>query len=162
MSSINDLLIAIMNRDFGRDSITDDILFVEERFDLFRKYFNAVYDHVYKSSTASTMMRGGEMDMEKYKDTVMKYDSSRTVSHDAVIGACAQINRLCDTYGIEHLCPDVETNENGKCLNRGEIGDFVGKFMYMMFRQGRDGRMMEPLFMPENNANESMKTITVT
>ena len=47
MSSVNDLLKAIANRDYSQEYINEDISFVNERFDKFRKYFNAVYEHVY-------------------------------------------------------------------------------------------------------------------
>ena len=50
MSSVNDLLKAIANRDYSQEYINEDISFVNERFDKFRKYFNAVYEHVYGSS----------------------------------------------------------------------------------------------------------------
>lgn len=53
MSSVNDLLKAIANRDYSQEYINEDISFVNERFDKFRKYFNAVYEHVYGSSTVS-------------------------------------------------------------------------------------------------------------
>lgn len=49
------------------------------------------------------------------------------------------------------MCPEVKYDEkdNSKCINRGEIGDFVGEYMHEVFRQGREGRMMEPI-VPED------------
>lgn len=69
MSSVNDLLKAIANRDYSQEYINEDISFVNERFDKFRKYFNAVYEHVYGSSTALTLVHGGMMTPEAYNKT---------------------------------------------------------------------------------------------
>lgn len=147
MSSVNDLIKAIANRDFDQGEINGDIAFVNERFDTFRKYFNAVYKHVYGSSIALTMVHGGRMEVEEYQDKVMKYDADRKSAHNMAIAACNQINRQCDMYGIEHLCPEVEFDpiNNEKCVNRGEIADFVGRYMYSVFQQGREGRTMDQL-----------------
>ena len=39
MSSINDLITAIMNRNFDRDEIESDIAFVNARFNILQTYF---------------------------------------------------------------------------------------------------------------------------
>lgn len=147
MSSVNDLLTAIMNRNFDQDEIKEDIQFVNDRFDKFRKYFNAVYEHVYGSSTAMTLVHGGMMSIETYQNKVMTLDRNRKEAHDMAIKACDQINRMCDMHGIDHLCPEVEQDERdkSKCANRGEIADFVGRYMYEVFQQGREGRAMDQL-----------------
>ena len=147
MSSVNDLIKAIANRDFEPEFIDSDIQFINERFDSFRKYFNAVYEHVYGGSTALTLVHGGMMSTEKYQDYVMNLDKNRKIMHDRAIDSCAQLNRQCDMYGIEHLCPEVEFDpiNNEKCVNRGEIADFVGRYVYSVFQQGREGRTMDQL-----------------
>ena len=147
MSSVNDLIKAISNRDFDQGEINGDIAFVNERFDAFRKYFNAVYKHVYGSSIALTMVHGGRMEVEDYQNKEVKYDADRKSAHDMAIAACDQINRQCDMYGIDHLCPEVEYDpvNNKKCVNRGAIADFVGRYMYSVFQQGREGRTMDQL-----------------
>lgn len=147
MSSVNDLIKAIANRDFEPEFIDSDIQFINERFDSFRKYFNAVYEHVYGGSTALTLVHGGMMSTEKYQDYVMNLDKNRKIMHDRAIDSCAQLNRQCDMYGLEHLCPEVEFDQinNQKCVNRGEIADFVGRYVYSVFQQGREGRTMDQL-----------------
>ena len=147
MSSVNDLLKAIANRDYSQEYINEDISFVNERFDKFRKYFNAVYEHVYGSSTALTLVHGGMMTPEAYQDMVVNLDGKRKHAHDMAISACEQINRQCDMYGLEHLCPEVEVDpiNKEKCVNRGEIADFVGRYVYSVFQQGREGRTMDQL-----------------
>ena len=147
MSSVNDLLKAIANRDYSQEYINEDISFVNKRFDKFRKYFNAVYEHVYGSSTALTLVHGGMMTPEAYQDMVVNLDGKRKHAHDMAIAACEQINRQCDMYGLEHLCPEVEFDQinNQKCVNRGEIADFVGRYVYSVFQQGREGRTMDQL-----------------
>lgn len=151
MNSVNDLITAIINREFDCDEIDADIEFVNKRFYMIQNYFDAVYKHTYGSSVASTLVHKKYITTEQYQDYIMELDSKRTVCHDAVIAACAQINRMCDQYGLQHLCPEVKYDEkdNSKCINRGEIGDFVGKYMHEVFRQGREGRMMEPI-VPED------------
>lgn len=147
MSSVNDLLTAISNRNFDQDYIQEDIQYVNERFDKFRKYFNSVYEHVYGSSTSLTLVHGGMMTPEAYQDMVVRLDGKRKQAHDMAIVACGQINRQCDTYGLEHLCPEVieDERDHTKCANRGEIADFVGRYMYSVYQQGREGRNMDQL-----------------
>lgn len=164
MSNVNDLLTAIANRDFDQDEIQGDIDFVNERFDKFRKYFNAVYEHVYGSSTALTLIHGGMMSVEKYQDKVMRLDRNRKEAHDMAIKACAQINRQCDMYGLDHLCPEVEidTRDGNKCTNRDEIGDFVGRYMYSVFQQGREDRNMEPIEIDDNTKYGNRSAIDIS
>jgi len=148
MATINDLILAISSRNTELDCIDDDIDLVNKRFDSFRKYFNAVYEHVIGSSTLLTMVHGGRIDVEKYQYQVSEYDNNRRMVHEAAIASCNIINRMCDLHNIDHLCPEAII-ENGKCMNRGEIADFVGRYMYKVFQQGRIGQELAPIAIDE-------------
>lgn len=149
MSSVNDLLMTIMNRDFDRDEIEADIVFVKHQVDMLRTYFDMAYKETYGSSVASTLVKEKQITEERYKEYIADLESRKTNCLDTAIAACDQINKMCDQYGLQHLCPDVEYDkQNGnKCINRDEIAEFIGDYMYSVFEQGREGRMMESIDM---------------
>lgn len=135
MSTYLDLKKAILNENEDVDMLTE---FVDNNMDKFRQYFNAIYEHVVGSESARLYLASGKWETEQYQDKIMKYDGDRKLAHDLAIDACAKLNRLCDSYKIEHFCPEVKMSKDGsKCVNRGEIADFVGKFMYETYQRGR-------------------------
>ena len=145
MSSVNDLITAIMNRDFDRDEIESDIAFVNARFHMLQTYFDAVYKESYGHSVARTLANDEHITSERYVEYIEELESKTADCLDTAIAACDQINKMCDQYGLQHLCPDVEYDkQNGnKCINRDEIAEFIGDYMCSVFEQGREGRMME-------------------
>lgn len=46
MTKLLELQKAVANRNFEHDAIDEDLEFVEDQFDAFRKYFNAVYEDI--------------------------------------------------------------------------------------------------------------------
>lgn len=147
MSSVNDLLMAIMNRDFDRDEIEADIVFVKHQIDMLQTYFDAVYKESYGHSVARTLANDEHITSERYVEYIEGLESKTADCLDTAIAACDQINKMCDQYGLQHLCPNVEYDERhgNKCVNRNEIADFIGDYMYSVFEQGRKGRIMEPI-----------------
>lgn len=149
MSSVNDLITAIMNRDFDRDEIESDIAFVNARFHMLQTYFDAVYKESYGHSVARTLANDEHITSERYVEYIEELESKTADCLDTAIAACDQINKMCDQYGLQHLCPDVEYDERhgNKCVNRNEIAEFIGDYMCSVFEQGREGRMMESIDM---------------
>lgn len=147
MSSVNNLITAIMNRNFDRDEIESDIAFVNARFHMLQTYFDAVYKESYGRSIASTLTKEEHITPERYAVYIEELESKTADCLDTAIAACDQINKMCDQYGLQHLCPNVEYDERhgNKCVNRNEIADFIGDYMYSVFEQGRKGRIMEPI-----------------
>lgn len=147
MISVNDLITAIMNRNFDRDEIESDIAFVNARFHMLQTYFDAVYKESYGHSVARTLANDEHITSERYVEYIEGLESKTADCLDTAIAACDQINKMCDQYGLQHLCPDVEYDERhgNKCVNRNEIADFIGDYMYSVFEQGRKGRIMEPI-----------------
>lgn len=145
MSSVNDLLMAIMNRDFDRDEIEADIVFVKHQIDMLRTYFDMAYKETYGSSVAVTLVKEKQITEERYKEYIAGLETRRTNCLDTAIAACAQINKMCDQYGLQHLCPDVEYDkQNGnKCVNQNEITEFIGEYMKAVFEQGQEDTTME-------------------
>ncbi len=148
MSTYLDLKNAIIKDGLENGDSIDDIKlfldFVDDKMDDFRKYFNAVYEHVIGAESARLLLNGGMIDVEKYKDRIIKLDGDRKHAHDMAIDACNKLNRQCDAYKVEHFCPTPELAADGsKYLNRGEIADFVGKFVYETYQRGRGRTDME-------------------
>ena len=77
MNSVNDLITAIINREFDRDEIDADIEFVNKRFYMIQNYFDAVYKHTYGSSVASTLVHKKYITTEQYQDYIMELDSKK-------------------------------------------------------------------------------------
>lgn len=56
MTKLSELQKAVANRNFEHDAIDEDLEFVEDQFDAFRKYFNAVYEDVCAGETAKVFL----------------------------------------------------------------------------------------------------------
>ena len=59
----------------------------------------------------------------------------RRNAHNSAIDACSIINRLCDIYGCDHICPD--TND------RYIIADFIGSFVYNVYLEGQGNKTFD-------------------
>lgn len=132
---IKDLREAIVNRQEDQEYIEEDLELVDEKLDAFRQYFNAVFEHVMGSESNRFLCNAGYMEPDVMRDKNMELDAARRSKHEKAIDACNILNRLCDRHGIEHLCPDVE-KDGEKCMNRDEIAEFVGYFVYNVYQQG--------------------------
>ena len=136
MSSATELKKAIMEQMKDSDDLRDVLSFVDDQVDQFRKYFNAVYRHVVGGEAVRLLNMSGYMDKETMCSRIMDLDESRKRAHDAAISACSTLNRMCDRFGVEKFCPEVERDATGKETNRGEIADFVGKYVYNVYQRG--------------------------
>lgn len=56
MTKLSELQKAVANRNFEHDAIEEDLEFVEDQFDAFRKYFNAVYEDICAGETAKVFL----------------------------------------------------------------------------------------------------------
>lgn len=125
--------------------IEDDLQEVDDRLDAFRKYFNAVYSHVIGVESARFRCTAGYISSEQLKDKIMDLDNHRRIAHESAINACSVLNRLCNIYGVEHFCPEVQKDERGIVTNRHEIADFVGQFVYNTYQKGINGPSLEEI-----------------
>lgn len=147
---INDLKEAILKRDFDKEYIEDDLEEIDNRVDSFREYFNAVFRHVQKGESLRFQLNAGIIDTDKWQDEMVKLDSDRKLAHDIAINSCEILNRLCDNYHLPHFCVDVEKDADGRVLNRGEVADFVGKFVYNIYQRGINAPALEEIRQQEN------------
>lgn len=76
MATLNDLKRAIIEHG-EKEYIEEDLEMVEDWFDSFRKYFNAVYNHVVGSEAQRLYLQTDRINTETYQDRVIKLDSDR-------------------------------------------------------------------------------------
>lgn len=143
--NVNDLRKAIVSRETEKEFIKSDLDEVDFRLDAFRNYFNAVYHHVIGVESARFRCTAGYISSEQLKDKIMELDNSRRIAHESAINACSVLNRLCDMHGVEHLCPEVQKDERGVVINRDEIADFAGQFVYNTYQKGINGPSLEEI-----------------
>lgn len=143
--NVNELRKAITDRESNKEFVEEDLREIDERLDTFRGYFNAVYNHVLGSESARFRFNAGLIDADELRDQISDLDSRRRERHDLAIDACTILNRMCDMHELDHICPDVEKDFSGKVLNREEIADFVGQFVYNVYQRGIDGPSLEEI-----------------
>lgn len=143
MSTLNELITAIVNRSNETETINDDIEFLHKQVDKFQQYFNSVYDRTYGSSAAKTLVRDNRISADEYKVYESNLSTNQNAAYESVLNACERINRMCDMYSIEHLCPDINRNED----NKEKIDIFVLEYMDNMFKRGLGNEMTAPIEM---------------
>ncbi len=142
LEKIRELEQKIIEVETDPEEVDFMIDFIEDNFDKFRYYFNAVYEHVRGGEVAKLRLDSGRYSTQEYQDFVMDKDTSRKIAHDSAMDACSIINRQCDAYGVAHICPDVIV-ENERQMNRGEVADFAGEFVYKVFQEGKHNVTLE-------------------
>lgn len=147
---VNNLREAIKHSDTEKEFIQEDLREVDERLDAFRGYFNAVYNHVMGCESARFSFNAGYIDAEQLRERIAKLDGERRSAHELAINACSILNRMCDIYELEHLCPEVKRNALGVVINREEIADFCGQFVYNVFQEGIGGPSLEDIRQEKN------------
>ena len=80
--------------------------FVDSRIEYMPEYVQAVYEHVLTGDKSLILLNKGMITTEEYQYRVKTADSNRRSKHDAMLSAMDQLNRLCDRYGIEKICPE--------------------------------------------------------
>lgn len=128
MRKLSDLQRAVANRQEDIGEIEEDLEFVEQQFDAFRKYFNSVYEDVCAGESAKVFLSSGRWTTEQYQDKIVSLDRDRRLAHDRAVDACKILNRMCDSHDIEHICPDV--------YDRATVADYVGTIMQEYYQEG--------------------------
>lgn len=128
MTKLSELQKAVANRNFEHDAIDEDLEFVEDQFDAFRKYFNAVYEDICAGETAKVFLSSGRWTTEQYQDKIVSLDQNRRMAHDRAVDACKILNRMCDMHQVEHICPDK--------YDRATVADYVGNVMQEYYQEG--------------------------
>lgn len=82
MTKLLELQKAVANRNFEHDAIDEDLEFVEDQFDAFRKYFNAVYEDICAGEAAKVLLSSGRWTTEQYQDKIVSLDQNRRMAHD--------------------------------------------------------------------------------
>ena len=77
---------------------TDDYDFVLKRMLIFSDYINQVYKMQIEMSVVHDRLAGDDIPAK-----IQEVDRKRRGLHDQAIDAVNQLNRLCDSYNVEHL-----------------------------------------------------------
>ena len=96
----------------------------------FVNYFNAVYKDVIQAEVAMSFRDAGRIGQDKFEFMREQTDSRRRNAHDSAILACDRLNRLCDTFEVDHICPE-------KDADRYEVADFIGSFVSEVYQDGQ-------------------------
>lgn len=80
--------------------------FVEKKIASMSAYIGKIVDYQIGNTAATTMLRAGKISVEDYQFRLKSLDELRRSSHDNMLAAMNQINRLADRYGVEHPFPD--------------------------------------------------------
>lgn len=118
---VNNLIAAYCAK-FGSDE--ENISFLEDRFDSFRTYVNAVASMEYKIPILRFRLEGDE-----FRDAVMELDRYRKVCHDDVISTCSFFNRVSANLGLQ---PFYE----GNIEDRHQVAEFAGDFVNELYQRG--------------------------
>lgn len=121
------LIRAIIQQENHEDAAYD-VAFVQQRFDLFLNYSKGVFQDVLTYTVNKELRDGGLVDQSEFEFKVCSADKSRRTAHNAVIDACKQLNRLCERYGVDYICPVTD--------NRTEIAAFVGQVVNEIYCSG--------------------------
>lgn len=106
VESYRRLVETITKKETDKIEAQETIEFLDERVEKFSRYIQAVNSHLTGSNSALIMMKGGLLSVESYQERIKTLDTDRRLSHEVAIAAVDQINRICDIYGVEHICPD--------------------------------------------------------
>ncbi len=121
------LVQAIIKQENAEDAAYD-VNFVQQRFDLFLNYSRGVFQDVLTYACNKELRDGSVIEQHDFEFRVCNADKSRRSAHNAVIDACKQLNRLCEKYGVDYICPVTD--------NRTEIASFVGQVVNELYCSG--------------------------
>lgn len=129
-------------RDNGSKQRAVDLVYREAK--AFPEYVSAVYAMEHGTAIARIMNDGSDPDsVASFQEAVSNLDRTRRSRHDSAQNACNILNRMCDTVGIEHICPDVrrlETKADRVPYERDLVSDFAGYVTIETFAGRDDGR----------------------
>ena len=99
-------LIEAIAEDINEEDKTGLLEFVDSRVTYMPEYVQSVYEHVLTGDKSLILLNKGMITTEEYQYRVRTADSNRRSKHHAMLSAMDQLNRLCDRYGIEKICPE--------------------------------------------------------
>ena len=105
------------------------IKYVMDNLNSFTGYFNAVYDDVNGMHTNKLLRDSERISQEEFERRITESDRKRRLAHNVAIDACHGLNRLCDKYGISHICPEDDAS-------REEIAEFIGSYVTEIYNEG--------------------------
>lgn len=78
--------------------------------------FPAYVSSVARMETESALRKAilDDGDRASWQQTMEEADRARVSAHDGVQHACSIINRICDAYGVGHICPDMPADETSR------------------------------------------------
>lgn len=88
----------------------EDLDNIENGMMSFANYVNVVYNQVTMTPIIYAKYEGEEL-----QHKIETIDSRRRTAHEKAIVSCSLINKLCDYYGAEKICPD--TNDRNIIAN---------------------------------------------
>ena len=130
IDKIKGLKDIIVNKENDED-VKTILNFIDKRVENICNYVTAVENHVTTIQTANSLNAGGRIDRDNYLARIKDADERRKFAHDSAMAAMAQLNRLCDKYEIEHICPEEETDRYDK-------GNYAGILSTELFLAGRN------------------------
>jgi len=130
-----ELVKAIIAKETDAEELHDILEFIDERIMNMVNYVKAVCAHTIGVSHASVLMQSGILTRENYQNRVMTLDENRRSSHEVAMSSMDQLNRLCDAYGLAHMCPDD--------TDRVVRGDFCAHVTAELFMDGRGSHNMD-------------------
>ncbi len=123
LEKIGALFDAIVKKADNKQDMEDDISTVERQLGYFPEYLEAWNNDVVSAAANSRLLAAGYLDTTEFQERRQRTDEMRRVTHDAMLGACSQLNRFCEFYGVEKFCPDP------KSMDRSEVARFAGLFV---------------------------------
>ena len=94
----NKLIHAIKHSD--NQYKTDDLEMLDDLMGSFGDYVDIVYQETYRTPILRARLDGDEL-----RQRLQQMDMQRRIYHDSAISSCSQINKLCEIYGVEPICP---------------------------------------------------------
>ncbi len=105
------------------------VRYVTDSLSSFTGYFNAVYDDVNGRHINKLLRDDGKISQEEFERRITESDRKRRLAHNVAIDACHGLNRLCDKYGISHICPEDDAS-------REKIAEFIGSYVTEIYNEG--------------------------
>lgn len=101
---------------------------IDEAMKNFSAYVSAVSKMEFEKKIATESLSG-----EDLRNSIQELDQKRTSCHEAAIGSCSILNRICKMVEVEPFCPVIEDgNPNGRYV----IGDFCAVMTNIFFLKG--------------------------
>lgn len=78
----------------------DDLEMLDDIMGSFGDYVDIVYQEAYRTPILRARLDGDEL-----RQRLQQMDMQRRIYHESAISSCSQINKLCEIYGMEPICP---------------------------------------------------------